>query len=114
MSETAAAMRLNKLVEFQKNTGTTPDSRGHPEKIWTTQYREFCSILPLTGNELVVQRQVHPLVSHKITTRWQSSVTPLPTWRIKFGNRIFHIESILNVEERNEFWEIMAVEKIDT
>lgn len=111
MARTVAG-RMRHLVDFQKDTATTQGTRGHSTPTWVTQQRAYCDIMPLTGNELVVQRQVRPTVTHKITTRWASSFTPLPTWRVKYGDRVFHIDGLINVDERNEFWEITATELI--
>jgi SPP1 family predicted phage head-tail adaptor len=109
MARTQAG-KLRHLVDFQKDIGAAVNSRGHTTADWVTQFRGYCQLEPLTGNELVVQKQIHSTVTHKIVTRCIQSATPQPTWRVKYGSRLFHVESILNVDERNEYWEMIATE----
>ena len=105
-----AAGKMRHLVDFQKDTSTAQGTRGHTTANWITQFRGYCEITPLSGDELIQARQVYATVTHQITTRFCYSSTPDPTWRVKYGSRLFNVVSIVNVDERNEYWQIMAVE----
>ncbi len=66
------------------------------------------AIVPVSGRELLRGMQTENPVSHKITTRYKSGVTA--SHRIKFGTRFFNIRAVINVEEANRFYEILADE----
>jgi SPP1 family predicted phage head-tail adaptor len=56
--------------------------------------------------------QLQERVSHKITIRFRSGITA--KMRIKFGTRMFNIRSVINIEERSRWIEIMADEGVPT
>lgn len=100
---------LPKRVTIQ-NPSTARNSFGEEDVTWATFATVWASIEPLRGVEQIQVQQVQGSVSHKITMRWISGLTP--KMRILFKNRIFEIESIVNVQERNEKLELSCVEKV--
>ena len=99
------------LVSFQRDVGTTADARGHVTPDWQTQFTAYVSIEPLTTGERIANQQVHPLATHKIRTRWIESHTPKVTWRIRYGDRIFHIDGMANTNEANREWVFTVTEE---
>jgi SPP1 family predicted phage head-tail adaptor len=69
---------------------------------------------PLRGFERLRSMQLENPVTHKITTRFRTGLKP--EHRIKFTNngetRFFNIVSIINIEERNRWIEIMAIQGV--
>ena len=103
------AGRLNHLIEIQSPIETT-DAAGGPIPTWDEQtpYATlYASVQPLRGREINAPA-AESIVTHMITTRYKSGITT--DMRIKFGDRYFGIDSVLNVDERNIMLEIMAVE----
>lgn len=70
----------------------------------------YASIEPLIGREYMAAKQMQADVTHKIRMRYIPGLTT--TMRIVFGTRVFEIESILNVQERNRELVIMATEDV--
>ena len=48
---------------------------------------------------------------YEIRIRYYSGVTP--KWRVKWGSRIYDIESVINPDEKNVMLDLMCVEVID-
>lgn len=104
-------MRAGKLrtrLEIFKNTPTT-DEFGHDVESWKSIGFAWCSLMRLTGRELVEAKQIREDVSHKITTRYDSRLTT--KHRLELGSRVFEFASVDNVGERNEQLEIIAIER---
>lgn len=102
-----AAGRLRHFVLIQKPS-TTVDGYGHRQDSWTTHASVWASIDPLGGRELQVGDRWDKELTHKITMRFVSGVTP--EMRVYHDNRIFNIESVFNRGERNKELEILAKE----
>lgn len=103
------AGKLTHLIEIQSPIETT-DAAGGPIPTWDEQtpYAQlYASIQPLRGREILAPA-AESEVTHKITTRYKAGITT--DMRIKFGERYFGIESVINVDESNVMLEIMAVE----
>lgn len=99
------------LLSFQRDHGTTPDARGHVTADWRTEFAEYAAIETLTTGERIANQQVHPLATHKVTIHWRESHTPKVAWRIRYGDRIFHIDGITNVNEANREWVFLVTEE---
>jgi SPP1 family predicted phage head-tail adaptor len=67
-------------------------------------------IRPLTGREFVNAKANDAQVTHEITIRYYEGLTP--RHRFLFGTRIFNIEQIRNIEERNRMMIIMVKEDV--
>lgn len=67
---------------------------------------------PLTGNERLHAMQIQDRVSHRIVIRHRAGVTP--AMRIVFGDRVFNIRAVINVEERGRFLELLCEEGVAT
>lgn len=110
MACTKLAVKMRHKITFQaENPGT--DAGGGSSDPWavpTDVMTLKAAIVPLSGRELLRGMQTENPVSHKITTRYKSGITA--KHRIKFGARFFNIRAVINVEEANRFYEIMADE----
>ena len=70
----------------------------------------WASVSPITGRDYVEAKKYQAELTYKITIRYLRGLTPDMT--IQFKGRIFLIQAIINPLERNEFLEIMAIEKV--
>lgn len=67
------------------------------------------SIEPLRGREMLQAQQVNAETTHRIRARHRKDIRTSD--RLTKDGRVFEIESILNVDERNRELEIMAIER---
>ena len=92
---------------------TTTDAGGGQSDPWaspTLVAATRACIEPLKGFEVLRAMQLEAKVTHKITMRYRSGITA--KMRIKFGSRILNIRSVINVEERGRWLEILADEGV--
>ena len=99
---------MNKRVELQSRDETTVNDLNEVTGSWSTQTTVWASIKPMNGKELFRAEQVKSSARTKITIRYYSSIDE--TWRVKYGTRIYDIEWIDNIDERNRVMEIFATE----
>lgn len=92
------AGKLRHLVQLQANT-PTQNTLGEPSDSWATIANIYAAIRPMAGQELMLAQQVIAKASHQITVRNYPGLSAEN--RIKFGTRIFDINSVNNVDERN-------------
>jgi len=96
----------HKIILQSKNV--TRDAYGAETVTWGTEKEAWGSIEPLTSREYFQAQQMQSDVTHKIRMRYLVGLRP--DWRIKFGTRIFDIKSVINPEERNIEWTLLAKE----
>ena len=100
-------MRAGKLrhkVELQSYTEARDDF-GAAIETYSTYAKVWASINPtagvLAGKEFISGQQVSEEAGYEITIRYNSSVDV--KHRVKFGLRLFDINVIKNVDEKNEY-----------
>jgi len=100
---------LRHKVIFQQKT-VDDNTYGQSIPTWTDQVITYAAIWPTRGIERMEAMKLDNEVTHKIRVRYQKNIHP--KMRIKFGERYFNILSIINVDERNIYQEIMALEEV--
>ena len=93
------AGRLRHRVTIERNTNSTPNDNGQVKPNWQTVYTRWAAIRPLRGKEYEEAHQMKAIETHEITLRY---VPITRKDRIRYGSRIFNIESVINVGERNK------------
>lgn len=104
-------MRAGKLrhrLSIQSATEVVSPN-GERSKAWTTMQTVWGSIDPLSAKESTSAQQQGGNVTHKITVRGARITTQD---RIAYSGRIFHLESVLNFEERGIKTEALANEVV--
>ena len=103
---------LRHTISIQEET-STPDSQGG----FTLEWNDISSmdavpaaIWPLSAKESLDAMKLELQITHKIRIRYRSGITTKD--RIKFGTRIFNIVSLINLEERNEQLDMLALESL--
>ncbi len=99
---------LRHHVELQSKGTETRDPTGASVPGWATQAKRWTNIKPLRGTEKYEAQQVEGKTAFKMQMRFYSGIDQ--TWRIKYGDRIFNIESIVNIAERRWGLELECVE----
>ncbi len=79
---------------------------------WATVASTYASVRPITGRERLTADQVQADVTHTIMMRYRGDFDP--TYRVSFRGRTFHIESVINRDERNRSLELLAREEVPT
>ena len=89
----------------------TQGSDGSILTTWETFASAWASIEPLIGREYFAQQREQATVSHKIRMRYQPGITHRGM-RVTWGTRLFEIESVLNVGERDREIVLMCSENV--
>lgn len=100
---------MRERIEVQSRT-TTQNAYGEPVATWSTLATVWARVEPLSGRELWQAAQVRPDVSHKVTMRHYPGLSP--KHRLKLGSRIFNIDSVLNIEERERLHQVLCKEEV--
>lgn len=101
--------KLRHDIQIQ-SSANAQDGYGEQSKVWTTEESVFASIQPMRGQELLEFQQMNVELSHRIIIRHTDNATPAN--RIKFGTRIFDINVVRNINERNIMQELLCKEKV--
>jgi len=101
------AGRLRHRIQLQRATELKDDSGG-VVRTWTTITPRWGDILPARGSERFDAAKTEAQTNVKIRIRNHGTIDP--TWRIKFGDKIYNINSVVNVGERNFMTEIDCIE----
>jgi SPP1 family predicted phage head-tail adaptor len=104
------AKRLPHQITIQKlQDPPARNSSGGVIETWEDFATVFASVNPISGREYFAAQAAQAATTHHIDMWWISGVTS--DMRIKFGKRIFEIESIVNVNELNRELNLLCVEK---
>lgn len=102
---------LRHLISFEEQV-ETKNSIGEIKNEWLSLVlREYVQIIPLKGDEKYQSKSLNTEVNHKIRLRYRTGLDS--KMRIVYGTRIFEIDSIINLGERNKELHIMATEVFD-
>lgn len=86
------------------------DSFQQEIKGWTNFETVWAKIEPLSGREFFEAQQMNAEITHRITMRYMKGLNP--KMRIMYGERIFDIKTILNIEEKNIELQILCKELV--
>lgn len=104
--------RLRTLIEIQQDQGGTRNEFGEHVEAWQTLFEARAEVVPLSGREFWNAVQIQANVTHRITLRYRGDVPLRAEMRAKCGTRVFYFQvPPRNLDERREWWEILAVEK---
>lgn len=101
--------KLRHRIIIQYIDEAKTDSQGNPLENWNVLKEVWASIEPVRGREVYDIKMVQLEVTHRIIIRYISGLST--KYRILFGDRIFNIDSIINVNERNIYLELMCIER---
>jgi len=93
---------LNHKVVIESITETS-DSYGGIEESWSEAFKRWANVRPIGGREPYINDQNLAELDLVVTMRYDSSTkTITPKHRLKYKDRYLQIESIVNVQERDE------------
>lgn len=102
------AGRLNKRVTLQTNTPVSDGGGGFTDA-WADTATLWAEIEELTGTEGYEAQQTASTLSHRVTIRYRTSVTPQQ--RLTYGSRVLKINAVLNPRQANERLELLCTEE---
>lgn len=105
------AGKLRHKVSVQKLNMTEREGGGYDTE-WETFANPYAWIKPISGTESLFGMQLQDSITHDIVIRYKASRAITPEHRIKFGDRLFNIRSVINVEERDRWLQIRAEEGV--
>ncbi len=100
--------QLRHKIRIQRRTRSL-DPYGQHHECWVDYLSVRAQIRPVSGRESVGALSVNPSLTHTIAVRYKPAFgLPLlmASYRVHFGGRVFNIESVRNLEERNR-WVIL-------
>lgn len=97
---------IEKMIKVKDGMG------GFKPSTYTAFATVWAFVQPLqskTDKEAYQSQQIQAKLSHKITIRYLQGVTP--DMRVNYQGRVFNIQSIVNVDERNREMILNCVEE---
>lgn len=88
----------------------TDDGYGGIVETWQDVATVWAAIEPLKGTERYQAQQVQSELTHKVTIRYRAGIKP--QMRILYGNRVFDIEAVIDVDERHRWLELLCSEVV--
>ena len=86
------------------------DPIGQDLEIWQDIASVWANIEPLSGKEYFNAQQVNSEITTKITIRYIKNLNS--HWVVHLGHRVFNILSVINLEERNRYLQLLCSEKV--
>ncbi|MFZ5816298.1 MAG: phage head closure protein [Bacillota bacterium] len=103
------AGKLRHRVTLQDNQAPR-DSYGAEADNWVDVATVWASVEPLRGREFFAAQQVNSEVSARVRIRYRAGVNS--AMRVRFGDRIFDIISVIDPEERHQELQLMVREVV--
>lgn len=104
------AGRRDKKLLIQSPSGSK-DAVGQRTTTWSTVATVWGNILPLKADTRFAAAQSHASTTHRIWIPMSSEIAAIDgSWRVVYGSRVFTIDGIINVGERNAEYELLCTE----
>ena len=87
-------------VSIQSQSASPDPTTGAPTQAWQTVRTTWASISTVSSKELFLANQFADQASHLVSMRW-TSVRLSAGMRVVFGSRVFTVQNVENVLERN-------------
>lgn len=85
----------------------TPNGRGGNTVDYTSFGVVWCSAIPVRDNRKLEQAAINYNQAYKFIIRVQN-VSLTNDWRITFNGKTYTIHSIIDIDQRYQYWEILA------
>ncbi len=99
-------LRHRLVLEQLSRTG---DDGGGFTESWVEVATLSCDLRPVGGSEGLESDRLAGRVSHEIALRYRPDV--VPAMRFRKTTRVFHIVSVINVDERNRWLKCLCEER---
>jgi SPP1 family predicted phage head-tail adaptor len=102
------AGELRDRIEIQRATDTS-DGAGGTLRQWAIHDVVWAKVVPGTGREFATAKQTMPALSHMVSIRYRSDLSP--AMRIRRGSQILAIHSTADVNSRGQELLILCEER---
>jgi|AGTN01.1.fsa_nt_gi phage head-tail adaptor, putative, SPP1 family len=105
--------QLRHPITIERDAGETTNTLGQKVRDWQPipgGSKCWAKVEPLSNRELLLAQQTNSTITHRLTIRYRSDVTS--RMRVVFGERVFYLEGVRNLEERNVWLELTAREDV--
>ncbi len=109
MSKMLHAGDFRHLIELQA-LSTAAGATGEPEKIYDTYDTVRAKFTTDRGSERLAAQQVNAVLTAELLIYYRNGV--LPTDRVKFGDRILDIKSVVDVDEAHRWLRLTCTEAV--
>lgn len=100
--------KMRHRITFLKPTGTYKNSMGENVPEYIEHMTVWAYVAPKTGREYDEAQKLRAETTYNVMTRYFPDITA--DMKIRFKDKELKIESVLNIEERNEQLQIVASE----
>ncbi len=100
--------KMRHRITFLVPKGTYKNSMGENVPKYVEYKTVWAYAAPKSGREYDEAQKVRDETTYNILTRFHKGITS--EMRVRFNDRIFSIISVLNIDERNEQLNIVAIE----
>ncbi len=108
-----SARDLRSRVTIQSKTQAS-DSMGGWTETWSSGDSAWAKWMPMRGSELVSAMRLSPRLSVKIAIRFRGDAYGAPYYsaedRVVYRNRTYNIKSVYDVDDAQQFLEMMLAE----
>ena len=104
---------LNKRIIFQQYNGAGINENGFPlteDQRWQDHKKVWAGMKSLKGREYYEAAAIQNENQIKFITRYHVGITA--DMRIKMGERVFEIQSVIDVDDKHQELNIMAKEQV--
>lgn len=104
------AGQLNHVMDVEENR-PVPDMAGQPLEMWERVRQALFSITPLGGGEAPRGVQIEATTTHVLRCRYFTGAKA--GLRLRCGERVFHVERVVDAEERRRWldWTVREVNR---
>lgn len=103
------AGKLNRLITLQKRS-ITRDSIGNGVETWADHSTRWAEVITTGGSEFYAAQRLNVETTALFKIRYTTAINTL--MRIKFGERLFDILSVVDPDGRRVFLNISAKERM--
>lgn len=103
---------LRHRVTIQQRIAVDDGGGGAAEASWQQFTQAWVGLRPVSARERVHAQHLEHVVTHVATMRYQAGV--LAEMRILYGTRELNIRGVINIDERNEWLDLLCEEGVAT
>ena len=104
--------RFRHRVTIERRQEVLDDIGGiNQDEMWHRVFDAWAYIKPIRGREYFTAGAMNSELTHEVCFRWRKDQTLTSDMRVRLDRRIFEIEAVINVEERDREWELKCRER---
>ena len=103
-------LRNKIIIKVQPTNEDSYGGKIEDTALWNDFINCFAAILPISGREFFIAKQVNAIVTTRIKIRYISAITP--GMRVVFGGKVYDIKAVLDIEERHKEIHLMCEELV--